>query len=321
MTLTSLVVALALGQAPADAAATDSARAAQAAEKAAVAAQQAAEAAAKATAAAEAASTALVKAVSQLPAAGASVAGAPAAAPAVPGEPKWTGTAGLALISLAGNASTLTFNANVAAQRQWESWALGFKGYGTYGQSKTDATTLVGSEVVAMAAGGQLRGDRKVTDTVTVFVVGGGDTNHVKSIEFAGYGEAGAGITWVNVKEGELQKTLLRTDLAARYARELLFQYYPTALNLPDRDLLGPRAAVAFRYALNEGVIFTQDVEVIPNILGQARYVLNATTKLNSRLTESLSLGLAFQLNHDSVPPAGKLPTDTALTAGVELAL
>ena len=44
-------------------------------------------------------------------------------------------------------------------------------------------------------------------------------------------------------------EVLLRTDLSMHYQHEYRFQYFPTELKIPDRDLLGPRVAASFRYA------------------------------------------------------------------------
>ena len=53
--------------------------------------------------------------------------------------------------------------------------------------------------------------------------------------------------------------------------------------------------------------------------MGAGRVVVNSTSKLSSRLTESLSFGASFQVNHDSEPAAGKVPTDTILGLTVEV--
>ena len=284
------------------------------------AAERAAIAAERAAAAAQMAAEAAKSAVQQLRPPGAlpEAVAAPMAAPKPPTS-HWTGTAGLALISLSGNANTLTFNGTVNLDRKWEVWALGFKAFGTYGQTRLEGTE--DAQVVALAAGVALRGDRKVAGPVTVFSLVGLETNHVKSVEEVGFVEAGTGITWAEVKEGELQKLLVRTDVALRYAREYRFQYYPFQMTLPTRDLLGPKIGVAFRYALSKDVIFSQDAELVPNLLGESRLLVSATTKLSSHLTESLSLGVSFRLDSDSRPAPGKVPTDSALTVGVEVAL
>ncbi|HEX4622696.1 MAG TPA: DUF481 domain-containing protein [Myxococcaceae bacterium] len=302
--LATMVSCAVLAQAQPDA----QVQAAQAAQKSAEAAERAARAAERAADAVEA----LVRKEEAKPAP------APAAAAPSAGTP-WKSTAGLSLIWLAGNSNTLTFNGTGTADKKWGVWGLGLKGYATYGQTTT-LPSGAPSQVTAMAAGAKVRGDRSV-DEVTLFVAVGGDTNHVKSVEFVGYGEAGAGLTWLSRKEADFEKVYLRTDLSVHYEHETDFQYYPTVQALPWRQLLGPRISGVFRYALKKDILFSQDVEVIPNVLGDSRVRLNANTKLASRLTEALSMNVSFQLQYDSVPPPTKVPTDTALTLGVEVAL
>ena len=312
MAILEILAALALTQAsaspPTDATATaDSARAAQAAERAATAAERAAEAAARAADAAEKiAARTMASAAATVPPEGPSAA--------------WTGAATLGLISLTGNSRALTFNSNLNLERKSEDWIFATKANATYGQATLPAAAAA-SSTIALAAGAQLRGDRRLTERVSAYLLTGADTDHVKSVELRAIGEAGSGITWVDVKEGELQKSRLRTDLAFRYADESRFQYYPTLRNVPDATLIAPRFGVAYRYALNKDVVFMQDAEVMPNVVGASRVLVNSLTKLTARLVASLSLGVSFAVAHDSLPAPGKVPTDTALSVGLELGL
>ena len=297
-----LALSLLLSQPPAAEPAT---RAAEAAERAAAAAERAALAAERIAAAS----------------AGAPPAPAPPEAPPAPvAVQKWLGSAGVSLISLSGNASSLTAASSASLQREWSAWLLGLTTFGTYGQTRPPNSDEA-RQVVALAAGGQLRGDRDVNEQVTVFLLSGVETNHVKSLELRGYVESGSGITWVNQKEGELQRTLLRTDLAIRYSKESQFQYYPVPLDLEDREIAGPRVGAAFRFSPRKGLLFTQDAEVIANLLGESRFLVNTTSKVSSMLTDALSLAVAFLVNYDSAPAPGRISTDTALTVGIEAAL
>jgi hypothetical protein len=88
------------------------------------------------------------------------------------------------------------------------------------------------------------------------------------------------GILWLDEMEGDLSKLKLNTDVAIRYAREIRFQYYPERQNLEDVDFLAPRIGVSFRYALNKNVIFTEDAEVLPNVIGETRWLVNSNTKI-----------------------------------------
>jgi hypothetical protein len=129
------------------------------------------------------------------------------------------------------------------------------------------------------------------------------------------------GIVFLEDKVDGKERTFLRTDLAFRYTDERRFQYYPTRMNVPDVVLFAPRVGVSFRYALNESVRLTEDAEVLPNVVGPPRVLFNSNTKLLTRITETFSLSVSFLLQHDSLPAEGRVPTDTGLTVGVEVAL
>lgn len=237
------------------------------------------------------------------------------------GAQSWTGTAGLGLVSLTGNAEALTLTGLVNLERKTENWIVRAKANGAYGQARVASATTTEAEVVAMRAMGELRGDRRFGENATAFLLVGADTDHVKSIEARGYGEAGASMVWLDQKGEDFQRLLLRTDLALRYVNESRFQYYPTPLDVPDVTLFGPRFGLAFRYGLSKDTSFTQDAEVIPNILGTGRVLFNSTSKLSTKMTKSFALGVSFLVTHDSAPAPGKRTTDTALTAGIDFSI
>ena len=307
MTSAVLLAVLLSQTAPSD----EATKAAEASAKAADAAQKAADAAQKA---AEAATTILkAQCPPTTPAAPA------AAAPAKPPDmTPWASTIGLGFIWLTGNTNTLTFNGNASADKKWDGWGIGIKAFGVYGQTSLDQGP---EQVTALAAGVKVRGARDITPSVPVFLSAGTETNHIKSVESLSGADLGAGIIWAQQKEADFEKLVLRTDLSMHYEYETDFQYYPSTMSLPARQLLGPRVALAFRYAMRKDVIFTEDGEVILNILGATRARVNSTTKLAARLTSALSITFSFQVNYDSAPPPSKLDTDTALMAGVEVAL
>jgi hypothetical protein len=294
-------------------------RAAAAAERAAAAAERAAEASARAAEAAERAATA----ASGQPAPAAATPAAPPAAAAAPKKDVWDVTLGAGLISLTGNASTFTFSGLASAQRTTEHWIYAFKAYSSYGRSRPPevegAESL--SQVVALNAGAELRGDRRFTQTLSGYLLVGAETDHVKSVESRSFGEGGLGVLWWDDKSPEGRQSYLRTDAAFRYARETRFQYYPERLDLPDVDLGGPRFGAVFRYGLNERVLFKEDVEVLVSVIGDSRMLFNSQTQLSVGLTEALSLGTSFLVKHDSAPPPGKVSTDTALALNLEVKL
>lgn len=280
------------------------ARAAAAAEKAALAAEKAAEAAQR------------IAEAQGAPA-------APAADKPAEGDPqeKWSGLIGVSVIALAGNAESITALANAAADRKWAKWMFGVRAGAAYGETRI----ATGSEVSALRGNLSLRGDRNVVTFATIFAQAGVDTDHVKSVELRGYGEVGTGIRFYEKKEGDLEKVYLRADLAFRFQQEERFQYFatpttPAGTALPDATLVAPRIAAVLRYAMSKDIRFSEEVEFLPNVLGQSRVLVNNTTKLNARLTESLSVSAAFIANFDSAPASGKKDLDTSLALGVEAA-
>jgi putative salt-induced outer membrane protein YdiY len=297
--------------------AADAARAAAAAEKAAQAAAVAAEAAVKAAEAAARVSG-VVPAKLSVPAAPA------AAAPAAAAKPSpWTGSVGLGLISLTGNSRTVTFTTNAQAERKTTDWIAGTKLYATYGQNRVNATetTPARTETVAEAAGMQLRLDRRFAERYSAYVLGAADTDHVKSIELRSTGEVGASILWVDAGGDSGWKTTLKTDLGFRVANEVRHQYYPTSGPADDATLYAPRAALAFKYALSKDVLFSEDAEIMPNVVGDSRVVVNSLSKISTRLSRTLAFGVAFAVNHDSRPAAPKVATDTSLALTLDALL
>jgi putative salt-induced outer membrane protein YdiY len=290
-------------------------RAAVAAEKAAAAAQKAAEAAAR-----------IADAVAPLPAAEKKKEEKKA--------DRWTGSVGAGLTFITGNSQTLTLTGTAAADRTWDSWALGIRLSGAYGLANPAANVSNSSSAVtARRALGTIRGDRSFgAGLVSLFALGGVEFDHMKNIESRSIGEAGTGLTFFNRKEGDLEKFYLRLDLAMRGGFETRFQYFPVEAPI-DGDygiiILAPRAAVTMRWNLTRDVRLSEELEAIPFVLAPAagRLLINNTTKLNTRLTESVSLATALVVNFDSQPPQSapppapqRLTTDVALTVGVEAA-
>ncbi|MCP3102973.1 DUF481 domain-containing protein, partial [Myxococcus sp. K15C18031901] len=253
---------------------------------------------------------------------------APAPAPEAAAAPakktgEWDVTIGLGLISLTGNASTLTFSGLASAQRTTEHWIYAVKAYGNYGRSRPPEVSgeEQPSQLVALNAGLELRGDRRFTKMISGYLLAGVETDHVKSVESRTSGEGGLGVLWWDEKKKDERESYLRTDIAFRYARETRFQYYPTRMNIPDVDLGGPRFGASFRYGITKDVLFKEDAEVLLSFISDSRVLANSQSQLAVKLTEALSLGISFLVKHDSLPPEGKVPTDTALAFNLEVGL
>jgi hypothetical protein len=287
-------------------------RAATSAQKAAEAAQKAAEAALR-----------IADAVAPLPAA--------EAPKADDKTQRWVGTVGAGLTFITGNSQMLTLTGSASVDKKWDVWALGIRLSGAYGLANPD-TNPVGntSSVTARRAAGTIRGDRSFgSGFASLFVLAGSEFDHMKNIESRTIGEAGTGLTFLNTKSGDLDKLYLRLDIAARAGYETRFQYFPVESSVTNYGivLLAPRAAITFRWNFSKDVRFSEELEFIPFVLAPTagRLLINNTTKLNARLTESLALTTAVLVNFDSMPPEGaggllRKNADVALTVGIEAA-
>ncbi|WP_279637426.1 DUF481 domain-containing protein, partial [Corallococcus interemptor] len=307
---------------PADAPAAE--RAAAAAERAALAAERAAEASARLAEAIEK----LADVTARQPIAPPPPTPEAAAAAAAPAKPSsWDVSVGLSLISITGNASTLTVSGLGSALRKTEKWIYSIKAYGAYGRSRppeVEGEVESLSQVVALNAGFELRGDRRFTEQLSGYLLAGVDTDHIKSVESRPYGEAGASILWFDTKKDEklgTRDSVLRTDFAFRYARETRFQYYPDRVDLPDVDLGGPRFGALFRYGISKDITFQEEAEILVSVISDSRILFSSQTQVMASLTDALALGVGFQVKADSAPPPGKVSTDTALSFNLTVAL
>lgn len=244
---------------------------------------------------------------------------------AAPKPQHWKGLVGVGFTFLTGNSQLLTLTGTAAADGQWEKWAMAVRASGAYGVSNPTAN-VVGTEssVTARKAAGSVRGDREY-GFASLFVLGGGEFDHIKNVEAREFGEVGTGLTLLNEKRGDVEHLFFRLDLAMRAGYETRVQYFPyvTPIDPYAIVILAPRAALALRWAPNEHVRFSEDCEAIPSVLAPTlgRLLVNSTTKLTARLTESVALATALVVNYDSMPPPStppKLSTDIALTAGLE---
>ncbi len=233
----------------------------------------------------------------------------------------WKGLISIGLVSLTGNADSLTATAGAQVDKKFGPWALGLRATGAYGQSRPNDASP--SQVTALRAGTTVRGDRLLINWASLYVMAGLETDHVKSVELRGFGEIGTGLTLVEKKEGDLEKLYIRGDIAFRYSRETRYQFFG---DVPAGDLrvqpavtlVAPRFGATFRFGFNKHVKFSEEAEVLPNLIGASRVLVNSNTKLSARVIDPLSITAGFLLTFDSAPAPNKKALDTALTLGLE---
>ncbi len=266
----------------------------------------------------------------------------------------WKGLAGLNLALLAGNTQSFTLTFNLGLTRKWTVWALGIRAWAAYGTLTTTVITSVDAagkpttingqyttaevtNVAALNAGASVRGDRFLTDIVSIYAAWTEDFDHIKNIEARHLGDLGVGFTLLNVADRKIkdwQKLYLRLDIGLRGGYETHWQYFPVsaATETPlGIGILAGRAALAFRWSPAKNIRISEDLEVIPYFLpgsrGQTagRVLINNTTKLSAAITSYIALTAGFILNYDSQPPQPRIPPfrtplDIILTLGAEAA-
>jgi hypothetical protein len=247
----------------------------------------------------------------------------PANPDAPPPKPDlWTGSAGVGLTWVTGNVTSIAFVASGQATRKGERTITVFKAFGGYGETVNAAGTA--SEVLLLNAGVSGQFDYRFTKHVSAFLGVGLDTDHIQSVEIRGYVDLGVGVLWLDVKEGEVgkefQKLYLKTDIGMRVQPEERYQYYPVAMDVPNALMVGPRLGLSFRYALSAGAFFTEDAEVLPNVLPNqpGRVLFNSVSKLGVGIAANMSLAAGFTVKYDSAPAAGRKDTDTVLSISLD---
>jgi len=247
-----------------------------------------------------------------------------AQAVAAPGAPKaaestLSGTVTLGAVVLTGNSETTTFAFGSSLTKKTPDWIYGFKATATYGRSN-DPNTGVES-VSALNAAAALRGARRISELVAIYLEGDVDTDHLKSIEWRPTGEAGVSLQLVDKKDGDFQSESLRLDFGFRGGYEYRFQYYPTVVNLPDQTIAAPRAGFAARYAFSREAVLGDELTALVNIPDGPRLLLNNVIKLSTRVASSLTFVVSYGIAEDSSPPPGKKQLDTTLTVAFELTI
>jgi putative salt-induced outer membrane protein YdiY len=231
----------------------------------------------------------------------------------------WTGSVGLGVVAVTGNARSLTLSGAVAAEHKGEQWIFGGKAAGTYGESRSAGAA--DTQISAESASVFLRGDYRIGPRLSAYVLGGVETDHPKSIEVRHSQETGAGYAWVDRNAGE-GKLFLRTDLGFRVREEYRFQYFPVPARVEPRSevMEALRLGAAFRWQVEKAVLVTEDVELLPDVR-DSRVLANSIAKLNARLFGPVSFGVSYAVAYDSAPAPTRIPWDTTLAVTLEYVL
>lgn len=282
-------------------------------QSAAEAARSAAEAARSAADAARASAAALEALVDRQKAEVKQTEAPPAAEPQA-----WNYQLGVSFLSVTGNANALTGKLGGQAEGTFGKWGTKIVAGAMYGQTTTSEARA--SEVTALNVNASAKGQRAISERFNTYLLAGTMMDRVASIALQGYGEAGVGLVWFERKEDDFVKSKLTTDLGFRYTRELRAHYYPEYEKLPTVEIYSPAVKASFRYALTKTAVFTEEIEILPDVVDTANVRGVSTSTLSAQIDKGISLALGFKVRYVGVPAAGAKKTDTELSAGVNWA-
>lgn len=288
--------------------------------------QQTAAAAERAAAAAERSAQAAEKAVGiETPPAPAPAAAA-ADAEKPPPKVKLSGSASLSLVWLAGNSNAITGQLNAGLSMFVERWTLSLKAGAAYGQAR--GPDDLADKVTALNVSGELKGTRNFTDIVGIYLLSGAGHDAVARVNWRVWEEAGMALTFVRLMDPtdkEFIRFQLGADVGARYQREEWFQFFPTATEArgpivnPQPNIVAIKAALGLRYAPIKNILITENLEMLPDVLTPANFVLNNVTALVVKVIGPFSLSTSFTLKFDNLPPPGAQKLDTILAFGADV--
>jgi hypothetical protein len=234
---------------------------------------------------------------------------------------KWTSNVTAGMTWVTGNVTSFSFVGNASTTRKVDKTIFVGKAFAGYGEKLIDPASGP-NEVLLYNMGASAQFDYRFTPLISAFLGAGVDADHVKSIEYRLYGDAGLGVLWIDAKDGtgdkQYQKALLKTDLNIRVQPESRFQYYPVPMQLDDSLLVGPRLAGVFAYGVTSSITFREEVEVLPNVLGQPRVLINSLSRVSVGLNTLLAFNASYSVKFDSQPAEGKKPVDAVLSLGLE---
>jgi hypothetical protein len=286
---------------------------------------QAAQAAKEAAQAARDAAVATRQAAEALQAAGkpAPSAPPPPAAPPPMAIAPWNYRLALNLISDTGNATAFSGKLGAKVEGHFGNWGLTLVGDAAYGEaealgSHTFTTTALNADAL-------VRGDNKLSEHFAVYLLGTASTDHVAAINYLVAGEAGISIIWFERKEADYTKVRVRTDVGLRYTHEVDYRFFPTAtdteLGYLDRpnggNIYAPRVAVGFLYAISKTSVFTEDAEVLEDVVDPKDTRFTSVTAISAELAKGFAISLGFKVRYIGVPAQGAVPTDTELSTGL----
>lgn len=231
----------------------------------------------------------------------------------------WTAAVGLGFVWMTGNSDMLNLTGNGVAEYTSETWLITLQADAALEKAKADGED--DSLTISEAYGGWGRGEYRLTRLFSLYGLLGADTDHLASRELRFESEAGVGLTFFERERDEEEYLFLEFHLGWHFARDYRFQYFPNRRQIANLNFWGPAANVTLRYQLNEHLQLREYANIMPNVVGDSRWLFDSTTVLAAGITDRLALTLYFIVETDTAPPPDVVDTDTSLSFGLEFLL
>ena len=217
-------------------------------------------------------------------------------------EPEWTGALMFNGLWTDGNTVRRSAGMNFDAQLRREEDRLTADAYWYYAEDKeTDplSPTYRQWELNDRRAGGGLKYDYFLGKRLYAFATGrvAGDT--LADIDLRVAIGAGLGYMWVDTK-----RTTFLTEVGLAYVDE------DYRSNLPSVDYLAARVYYKLTHEFSEATKFLHSVEAWPSLEDSDDIFLQLKAELSTTLTGSLVGSLAYVLDYDNTPAAGRQRDD-----------
>ncbi|HET7295267.1 MAG TPA: DUF481 domain-containing protein [Vicinamibacteria bacterium] len=215
-----------------------------------------------------------------------------------PPPPVWSGEAGLSYVQTAGNSDASTFGAVFKLLRQKDPWKVAF------------ATAFVRTETSDVKSAEKfdalLRGERALGPRFALYSQG----SYLRDVF--------AGIDGQEILEaGGLYKLAAGPKHFLAVSASLAYTAEQRSEPSPDRNFLGGRAGLAYKFQISPSAEFAEDVSYLQSFeeSSDGRVAHRATLTANMNKVFALKLGHELLYLRDPVP--GKKSTDNTILASI----
>jgi putative salt-induced outer membrane protein len=209
-----------------------------------------------------------------------------------------SGEAGLSYVQTTGNSSNSTIGAGLKLLRQAGAWKTGLN----TAFVRTESESVKTAERFDTA----LRAERGFGDGFAAYAQGSYLRNTFAGIEGQETFESGGLYKFANGP-----KQFFSASAALSYTAEQRIA--------PDRDrnFVGGRAALAYKWQLSASADFTEDLDYLQSFKESADGRLSHKAAVTANVSKIFALKLAHQLLYYNAPAPGKQKTDTTILASI----